>query len=64
MHIVQITSKTGKYIDGSVEAQFRLLSQQLPGDTRENYEDFSKDSRSSGRNLNLGPLEYEAGVGY
>jgi hypothetical protein len=40
---------------------FKALSRNLPG-TDENHENLSNDSRSPGRDLNLGPPEYEAGV--
>jgi hypothetical protein len=45
-----------------VMALFKVLSWNLPRRTEENHEDLSQDSRSLGRELNLNPPEYEAGV--
>jgi len=39
---------------------FKVLSQHLPGETEENHENLSHDSRSQDRDLNQGPPEYEA----
>jgi hypothetical protein len=41
---------------------FKVLSRSLPGRTEKNRENFSQDSRSSGRDFNLGHPEYEAGA--
>jgi hypothetical protein len=47
----------------AVVSQFKVLPQNLRGETEEKYEKpHSQDSRSPGRNLNPGPPEYEAGV--
>jgi hypothetical protein len=40
---------------------FKVLSRHLPGETEENH-NLSQGSRSPGRDLNQGPLQYEAGV--
>jgi hypothetical protein len=39
-----------------------LLSGHLTGGTEKNHENFSKDSRSLGGNLNSEPPEYETGL--
>jgi hypothetical protein len=44
-----------------VVACFKGLSRHLTGGTKVNHEK-SQDSRSRGRDLNLGPPEYETGV--
>jgi hypothetical protein len=41
---------------------FKVLSWRLPGGTEENHKKLSQISWSLGRDLNLGPPEYEAGV--
>jgi hypothetical protein len=41
---------------------FKALSQHLPGETEENHENVSHNSRSCDLELSLGPPEYEAGV--
>jgi hypothetical protein len=43
-------------------SEYKVLSQQLPGETEENRRNLSQDSRSSGPFLNPGRLEYKAGV--
>jgi hypothetical protein len=40
----------------------RKFYKHLPGGTEENHENHSDDSWSRGRDLNLGPPEYKAGV--
>jgi hypothetical protein len=39
-----------------------VLSWNSPGGTKENHENLSQDRQSQGRDLNLEPSEYEAGV--
>jgi hypothetical protein len=39
-----------------------LILRFYPGVSEENNDPFSQDRQSSGRNLNPGALEYEAGV--
>jgi hypothetical protein len=41
---------------------FNVLSQNLSGKTEENYKNLSQNSQYTGRDLNPGPPEYEAGV--
>jgi hypothetical protein len=43
-------------------ANFSVLSRHLPVETEKNPREQSQDSRSSDRNLNTGPPEYEVGV--
>jgi hypothetical protein len=45
----------------AVMALFKVLSQHLPGRTEKSHEE-TQDSGSSGRDLNTGLPEYEAGV--
>jgi hypothetical protein len=40
----------------------KVLSQNLPGGTEENYKKLSQDSRSPGLDFNPGTCEYEAQV--
>jgi hypothetical protein len=41
---------------------FKARSQHSSEGTEENYKNLSQDSRSTGRDLNQGPPEYQAGV--
>jgi hypothetical protein len=45
----------------SVMASLKVSSWHLCAGTEENHGQHSQDSRSSGRDLNPGPLKYEAG---
>jgi hypothetical protein len=45
----------------AVVAYFEVLSRTLPAGTEVHNENLSQDFRSLVRDLNLGPLEYEAG---
>jgi hypothetical protein len=45
----------------AVVATFKILSRHVPGGTEENNE-YSRDNRSLGRDLNLRSREYDAGV--
>jgi hypothetical protein len=49
----------GKDVEGSGRG---LILRYFPAGTEENHENLSQDSRSPGRNLNLGPPKYEAGL--
>jgi hypothetical protein len=46
----------------AVLAYFKIRFQLLPGANEENYENFSENSRSSDRESNSGPPEYETGL--
>jgi hypothetical protein len=40
----------------------KVLSWHMPGGTEENHNILSQNNRSPGKNVNLGPPEYEVGV--
>jgi hypothetical protein len=46
----------------TVVAYYKALIRQLPGETEENHEDVSYDSRSPGLDLNPGPSQHKAEV--
>jgi hypothetical protein len=55
-----VSDKLEMMCQEAVVAQFKVLSQSLPGGSEKKQE--SQDIRSPGRDLNPGALEYEAGV--
>jgi hypothetical protein len=49
-------------VEVTVVAYYTALTRQLPGETEENHDDLSYDSRSPGRDLNPGPSQHKAEV--
>jgi hypothetical protein len=51
----------GNDVAGSDHCLIKVLSHHLPG-TEENHKNLSQDSRFLGKDLNLGPPEYEVEI--
>jgi hypothetical protein len=49
-------------MEGSGRGHLKLLSRNFLGETKENHENLSQNSRSPGKNLNLGLPKQEAGM--
>jgi hypothetical protein len=52
----------GKDAKGSSRDLIKVLSRHSSGETKENHEKISQDSRSPGLDLNLEPTKYEAAM--